>query len=209
MLPAIPGSVYQRLVVGYHGCDRRVAERVLLSGEHLKKSRNRYDWLGEGIYSWEYGHRRAREFAEWKARRGEIAEPDVIGAYLYLGRCFDLADTWATSELAAIHQRLVSDLGIAREPVPENRPAGKGDFDRVLRDLDCAVINAAVARFDLGVGPGSEVQTVRGVFVEGEAPYAGAGFRTKTHVQIAVRDLGCILGYFRPPATYTPPQEHP
>ena len=41
-------------------------------------------------------------------------------------------------------------------------------------------------------------QTVRGVFVEGEPAYDGAGIYTRTHVQIAVRDRACILGYFLP-----------
>jgi len=41
-------------------------------------------------------------------------------------------------------------------------------------------------------------QTVRGVFVEGAEAYPGAAIHTKTHVQIAVRDPACVLGYFLP-----------
>ena len=41
---------YQRLTVGYHGCDRSVAEDVLMDGKHLKANENTYDWLGKGIY---------------------------------------------------------------------------------------------------------------------------------------------------------------
>jgi hypothetical protein len=40
--------------------------------------------------------------------------------------------------------------------------------------------------------------TVRGMFREGGEVYPGAGFHEKTHVQIAVRDQRCIIGYFRP-----------
>jgi hypothetical protein len=39
-------------VLGYHGCDKKVGERVL-AGERLKPSENEYDWLGHGIYFWE------------------------------------------------------------------------------------------------------------------------------------------------------------
>lgn len=45
---------YDRTVLAYHGCDVQVAER-LLRGEQFKKSQNDHDWLGEGVYFWEYG----------------------------------------------------------------------------------------------------------------------------------------------------------
>jgi len=38
--------------------------------------------------------------------------------------------------------------------------------------------------------------TVRGIFIEGNEVYPGSGFREKTHIQICVRNLGCIKGYF-------------
>jgi len=40
--------------------------------------------------------------------------------------------------------------------------------------------------------------TVRSPFQEGTPLYTGAGFQTKNHIQIAVRNLACIKGYFRP-----------
>jgi len=36
---------YARMVVGYHGCDAEVAERIL-DGTPFTPSRNDYDWLG-------------------------------------------------------------------------------------------------------------------------------------------------------------------
>lgn len=199
-----PGYLYHRLVVGYHGCDRATAERVLIDGEHLRPSSNRFDWLGEGIYFWEHGHRRAAEFARWKKGRGDIEEPFVLGAYIHLGRCFDLTDTWATSQLGAYYDVLRDNLERSDEPMPENRAAGPGDFDLVLRDLDCAVLNLALKTFDDEVQDYAlYFQTVRGVFVEGEPVYEGARIQAKTHVQIAVRDTTCILGYFRPAGGYT------
>jgi hypothetical protein len=35
-----------RTVLAYHGCDKRVADKVLLEGEHLLPSEADYDWLG-------------------------------------------------------------------------------------------------------------------------------------------------------------------
>lgn len=51
-LPQTPpvGSLnYQRTIFAYHGCDRAVAESVLLDRSRLDPSRNGYDWLGTGI----------------------------------------------------------------------------------------------------------------------------------------------------------------
>jgi hypothetical protein len=91
------GYVYHRLVVGYHGCDRATVERVLVLLEHesLEPSNNTYDWLGRGIYFWEHGYKRALEFAEWKEKRGDLTEPTVLGAYIHLGRCFEVARRFA------------------------------------------------------------------------------------------------------------------
>ena len=62
------------------------------------------------------------------------------------------------------------------------------------------MLNRSLSRLDgeLAGPEGVYFQTVRGVFVEGDPAYAGAGMRTKTHIQIAVRDPACILGYFKP-----------
>jgi hypothetical protein len=45
---------YQRTIFAYHGCDGAVAESVLLGRSRLEPSHNDYDWLGAGIYFWEY-----------------------------------------------------------------------------------------------------------------------------------------------------------
>ncbi|MBK9648990.1 MAG: hypothetical protein IPO67_28230 [Deltaproteobacteria bacterium] len=46
--------------------------------------------------------------------------------------------------------------------------------------------------------PPVELDTVRGVFVEGDEASPGARIHLKTHVQIAVRNPDCIIGYFKP-----------
>jgi len=50
-------------VLGYHGCNRAVGEKVIAGKEHLKASDNDYDWLGSGIYFWENSARRALDWA--------------------------------------------------------------------------------------------------------------------------------------------------
>lgn len=44
---------YQRMVIGYHGCDAATADVVLSGNYSLQPSDNDYDWLGKGIYFWE------------------------------------------------------------------------------------------------------------------------------------------------------------
>ena len=158
----IPDSYrHHRLVVGYHGCGRSTAESVLLDGAELSSSENRYDWLGRGIYFWEHGYHRALEFARWKEARGELEEPVVLGAFIHLGRCFDLTDTSATDHLSRVYDELR-----ATGPVPQNQRAGADDFDLVLRFRDCAVLNFALQAAD-AIQPPVAFQTVRGVFMEG------------------------------------------
>jgi hypothetical protein len=43
------------------------------AGEPFRKSRNDFDWLGEGVYFWEYGHDRALQFADEQRKRGKVA----------------------------------------------------------------------------------------------------------------------------------------
>jgi hypothetical protein len=61
--------------------------------------------------------------------------------------------------------------------------------------LDCLVINDCLTR---GQHRGVEYDTVRGAFLEGAPAYPRAGFSREAHVQIAVRNLACVLGVFRP-----------
>ena len=61
---------HERTVIGYHGCDATVAER-LLAGEPFAPSDNNFDWLGRGVYFWEYGYQRAQDWAmQWPRLRG-------------------------------------------------------------------------------------------------------------------------------------------
>ena len=77
---------YERTVIAYHGCDAETAE-LPLRGELFKKSQNDYDWLGEGIYFWEYGADRALQFARDQQQRRKLRTPAIVGAILQLGRC--------------------------------------------------------------------------------------------------------------------------
>lgn len=183
-------------VLGYHGCDRSVGERLLANTDQFIQSNRAYDWLGPGVYFWENDPRRAKEWAKSLVARGKISDPFVVGAVIDLGHCFDLTPRENLETLADAYGVLAaSGLDL---PVNEG-PAG--DPDRILRKLDCAVVKTVHALVDSPMGQTSGMKpfdTVRGLFVEGPAVYPGAGFHRFTHTQIAVRNDACIRGVFVP-----------
>ena len=189
--PPVNQSAYQRFVFGYHGCEASVADHAILSGKHLVPSENDYDWLGEGIYFWEHGPERAMEWAQEKERRGEINQPAVVGALIRLGNCFDLLDIRSTSILHEAFEVFQNGLLADGQQIPEN----SGGLDSLKRKRDCAVLNFLMKNFEKA---GTLYPTVRGVFTEGPWAFEGSGIRLKSHIQIAVRDPSCVLGYFRP-----------
>ncbi len=183
---------YDRTIIAYHGCDAELAERIL-AGEPLKKSENDYDWLGSGIYFWEYGADRAMRFAEDQRRRGKLKTPAIVGALVQLGRCFDLMDTKFTSELPAAHEMLKTIHDSQGTSLPVN---GGSTPDKKARRLDCAVLNFYLDFLERTKG--IRYDSVRCGFVEGDAAFEGSGIREQSHVQLAVRSPDCILGVFRP-----------
>jgi hypothetical protein len=190
---------YQRTVVGYHGCDAAVAERVLAGKVALKLSTNAYDWLGEGVYFWEHGPQRAYEWAieQAKLSGAKVRNPSVIAAKINLGVCLDLLDTANTRLLGwwfAKFRRFMRQNGIR---MPKNRdPASGRRGNKLLRFRDRAVIDYTVSR--LVETEGVRYQTVRGVFLEGGPAFPGSEIALKSHIQIAVRDRNCIDEFFWP-----------
>ena len=183
---------HDRMVIAYHGCDERVAAR-LLDGEPFRKSRNDFDWLGEGVYFWEYGLDRALQFAHEQRTRGKVERPAVVGALLRLGNCFDLMDTRCTAELSKTFPTFRAACELSGRSLPHN---GGGTQDRLLRRRDCAVLNFHLNTFKNGDQP---YDSVRCCFVEGDSAFEGSGISTKSHTQVAIRNPGeCILGTFRP-----------
>ena len=190
-------SSRSNLYIGFHGCDKSVAEKIINGEKNMKPSQNLYDWLGHGMYFWENNELRAKQFAEEAAKRkgSSIKDPFVIGAVIDLGYCLDLTDASCLYELRKSYAALKDAMSKSGETMPKNQGIGRNG-DLLLRNLDCAVIEyehtlneeAKVKSFD----------TVRGVFTEGAELYPGSGIHEKNHIQICVRNPNCIKGYFRP-----------
>jgi len=197
-------ETYQRIVVGYHGCDASVAERVLAGKARLSLSTNAYDWLGEGIYFWEHGPQRAYEWAIEQARLGavRVRNPSVLAARIDLGVCLDLLDTANTRLLGTWFTKFRLFFRQKGIQMPQNQDAaGSRHGDRVLRYRDCAVIDYTLR--SLAQEDRITYQTVRGVFLEGKPAFPGSKIALKSHIQIAVKDPACIVGLFAPkPSEY-------
>ena len=180
-------------MLGYHGCENVVAESVFGGKASVSKSSNDYDWLGSGSYFWEADPQRALEWA----RERKCENPTVVGAVIDLGNCLDLTSRTGIDFVQAAYDSYSRLRRISGEPTPSNvSPKGNPGDDRLIRRLDNAVIEHVHAMIDHQSTIPS-FDTVRCMFIEGDEAYPGATFRVKSHIQIAVRNMSCIIGYFR------------
>jgi len=79
--------------------------------------------------------------------------------------------------------------------------------DKILRELDCTTIefmhqeilnNIITDKKQAGFSEYKMFDTVRGVFTEGGPAFPGTGIFDKSHIQICIRNLNCIKGFFLP-----------
>ncbi len=184
-------------ILGYHGCDKKLAEDVFAGKVALKPSKNDYDWLGDGIYFWEHNAQRAYDFAVDMSKQShpsgqKIKTPAVVGAVINLGNCLNLLDSRYIKMVKQAYDDLKECFGILEIEVPKN----SGGTDLFRRNLDCAVL-----RLLHGTRNGAKQKpfdSVRAAFFEGKQLYENAGFASKNHIQICVRKHEQIIGYFRP-----------
>lgn len=94
----------------------------------------------------------------------------------------------------AAYESLTALYAASGKALPANTTAPKDRRrkDKVLRKLDCAVLNHPIVNDDKGF------DTVRGLFVEGDPVYEGAEIYEKTHAEISVRNPRRIRGLFLP-----------
>lgn len=181
------------LVIGFHSCDREVGLRILNGEDDLRPSVNSWDWLGPGIYFWEQNPTRALQYAEECAGgrqrfAGKIHVPFVLGAIIELGHCLNLVEPNSIDVVRKAHGELMTMLGSTGRILPINQ-----DSNRVL---DCAVFKYLhKANVD---NLRQAYDTIRSPFHEGGELYKGANFSKRLHMEVCVRNVDCIRGYFLP-----------
>jgi hypothetical protein len=193
-------STLPSFILGFHGCDISVAEKIISGGDILLPSNNDYDWLGNGIYFWEDNPERALDYAKILRKHPErtkskIKHPSVIGAIIDLGHCLNLLESKSLGIVRSGYELLKRSQESTGRPLPSNKPAGE-ENDVLLRKLDCAVIET-IHSYNKTTNSRS-YDSVRGVFWEGRDLYPDAGFKERNHIQVCVRNHNCIKGYFHP-----------
>ncbi len=192
---------YHRTVVGYHGTGLAAALRIVNRIEGFRQSRRDFDWLGQGIYFWEYAPEQALRFAKIRQRqyqRKKNPTPEdarraderlaVVACMIRLGFCFDLLDPANVDYLLSIFAGYGRMKGLANEALPRNT--------RKYRRLDCDVFEYAYA-WIAETGPKVTVDTTRGVFVPtgGERRvWQGSWVSRDAHIQLCVRNPASLLG---------------
>jgi hypothetical protein len=179
---------YHRTVVGYHGTKRKTALKIVQGEQEFDPSENADDWLGHGVYFWEYAPQQAWL---WAAQRKRAQEWDdeiaVVASMIRLGYCFDLLDPENVKELGQIYQVYKRTEDEAGRTLPTNVMSKKY--------LNCAAFEFAYASLELTTDEG--VDTCRAVFVptiKADRIWPASGINAHAHIQICVRNMKCILG---------------
>jgi len=193
-------SKRSNLILGFHGCDEKVAQAIVSGEQKMKPSNNDYDWLGGGYYFWENNYLRALQFANEQQERqksnsniSKIETPAILGAVIDLGYCLDLLDS-ENLQLVKSSFEIMKAISEKEElELPENKSTFNSQ-DFLIRKLDCAVIqNIHELNKKNKIQP---YDSVRGVFWEGDDIYLNAGFKEKNHIQICICNPNCIKGFF-------------
>jgi hypothetical protein len=183
------------LLIGFHGCEQSVRDRIVAGNSMLNASKNKYDWLGSGFYFWENNYERALNFAKNPPGKKKYIRPSVLGAIIDIAYCLDLLDSANIGLVKKSYELFMLSHGKEKTQIPQNKYINSSK-DKLLRELDCTIIeniHAIQRRIDF-----QPFDSVRGVFVEGEELYPDAGFHDKTHIQICIRNPNCIKGFFIP-----------
>jgi len=198
------------LMLGFHGCDESVRNELVNNPNSVKKSEETFDWLGHGFYVWENNYSRALKWATDKNKRNKIIKPSVLGVVYQLDHCLDFTDSSFVELIAQYYSLMKENFEVVGKTLPVNKNLPRDIFhDLILRELDCAVIEylhqsiTQQIREDTEINGFSELRqfdTARGVFTEGGPAFDGAGIQSKSHIQICIRNLNCIKGFFIPRA---------
>lgn len=204
-----------RIVLAYHGCDITTRDRLVRGEIEPRISSNQYDWLGDGMYFFEGDPSRALKLAQNShdnpnqlLTRKAIATPAAVGAILEVERWFDLTTQVGIENFTHAAQAVIDGSANGGTPPPVNKPAFEGDEDLLHRAFDkaaCDMVHtlrkyvheqALHNKDTAAIIASAPYQAARGAFEQGGFIADGSSICVDTHIQIAVRDLSCIKGWF-------------
>jgi hypothetical protein len=192
---------YHRTVVGYHGTGLTAALRIVNRIEDFRWSERDYDWLGGGIYFWEYAPKQALKFAEirqrqYKGKQHKTPEDErrateplaVVACMIRLGFCLDLTEPDNVEYIRTAYETYKESMELAGADLPRN--------SRKYRKLDRAVFEYAYKAIEESE-PNLRVDTARGVYVPkggDKRIWDGSWISRDTHIQLCVRNPASLLG---------------
>lgn len=180
---------YHRTVIGYHGTRLSVAQGIVNRRRGFNRSENRDDWLGHGVYFWEYAPQQALWWARRRQLRQNWGEPvAILGSMIRLGFCLDLLDPYNVRYLKKIEETFRFTHEQAGLDLPKNANHHKY--------LDCAVFQYAYSVIE---DPQKQlsVDSARAVYVptgEEKRIWSRSWISDGAHIQLCVRKPSCILG---------------
>ena len=182
---------YHRTVVGYHGTGLTAALRIVNRIDGFRWSKRVFDWLGGGIYFWEYAPKQALNFAKIRQRqyRKKRKKTDydqlrateslaVVACMIRLGFCLDLTEPENVEYVGKVFEYYKDVKAMANAPLPKNK--------HHYRKLDCEIFNLAYKVIE-DSEPNLKVDTARGVYVptdDTKRIWEGSWISRDTHVQI-------------------------
>ena len=197
-------SSRSNILIGFHGCDESARDLLLTKPKNVKISEKPFDWLGHGFYIWENNYDRALEWAKDKQKKGKIKKASVIGVVFTLDYCLDLMDSEFIKMLSIYYELMEKDFASIGKELPKNKDVKEDEHkDLLIRELDCAVIQYLHQKIKEAIKKDRntllrEFDSARGVFTEGGPAFPGAGIQKKSHIQICIRNMDCIKGFFLP-----------
>jgi hypothetical protein len=196
------------LILGFHGCDESVRDSLLMKPNKILPSEKPYDWLGHGVYFWENNYERAFQWAKDKEKRGDIKKASVIGAVLSLDYCLDFTDSRFIEMIQSYYSLMELSYTLFEKELPKNKDLKFDTYkDKIIRELDCSVIEYMHQKIseardneisEKGFSDYKIFDSARGIFTEGGPAFPGAGIQSKNHIQVCIRNLNCIKGFFMP-----------
>jgi len=192
---------YHRTVIGYHGTGLSTALRIVNRFQTFRASERKYDWLGSGIYFWEYAPSQALDFARIRQRQYlrkknktkddllRASEPlAVVASMIRLGYCLDLTEPENIRYMEAVFRDYSESMALTGDALPKNT--------RKYRKLDRDIFEYTYKQLE-SVEPKRIVDTARGIYVptDGAKRVWPASWISKdTHIQLCVRNPASILG---------------
>ena len=201
-------DVRPNTILGFHGCELSVRNKLVNNPNEIEISRESYDWLGHGMYFWENNYTRALQWADERVKSGKYKQAAVLGAVLQIGRCCDFLDSKYTELVGRYYEATRQEYEQMGKTLPKNVDLGSDrHHDKLLRLLDCTVIenmhklikqSYANDISEKGYSTAPIFDSTRGAFYEGGPAFEGAGISKKSHIQICIRNLNCIKVFFIP-----------